>query len=147
MCNWGKTIINKRVIGLGNNKDELIKGQQGSMMRTSLVTIILVIFATLFYGTGKAQSSKIDSLLGVLKKAKQDTSRVNALNLLGFEIRNRNPDSSVVLGKEALQLALKIKWKLGIGMSCYYISEFERTRYGLSESLVHAQRANLEKHS
>ena len=73
-----------------------------------------------------AQNEKIDSLLQVLKTAKEDTNKVNALNKLGAELKQSNPDTAIILSQQALQLSEKIappaggKWgaasleKLGI---------------------------------
>ena len=56
-----------------------------------------------------SQSSKIDSLIFLVKNDKQDSNKVNHLNALGWELMYVNPDTSVQLGKEALEVALKIK--------------------------------------
>ena len=57
--------------------------------------------------------TKLDSLIAALKSAKQDTSKVKCLNGLGWELKNQNPDSSIALSKQALQLSEKLNWKKG----------------------------------
>ena len=64
-----------------------------------------------------SQQSKIDSLTSVLKKSKEDTNKINVLNSLAKEICYRNPDTAISLSIQALQLAEKQKWEIGIGKS------------------------------
>ncbi|HEY4798372.1 MAG TPA: SpoIIE family protein phosphatase, partial [Bacteroidia bacterium] len=52
-----------------------------------------------------AQQNKVDSLTALLKKDKADTSRIVHLNNLGWELMYNNPDTSILLGTEALSLA------------------------------------------
>src|SRR5258706_540812 len=51
-----------------------------------------------------AQQNKIDSLLALLKKDKEDTSKVSHLNSLGRALMYSNPDTSIVLAERALQI-------------------------------------------
>jgi tetratricopeptide (TPR) repeat protein len=60
------------------------------------------------------QKSKADSLISLLKKSKDDSSKVFNLNELGWEIMYQNTDSSIILSEQALQLAQKLNWKRGI---------------------------------
>src|SRR5258706_12785161 len=62
----------------------------------------------------KQGQEKIDSLLTVLKTAKQDSIKVNALNMLAYELRNNNPDTAMYLADEALALATKANYKIGM---------------------------------
>lgn len=59
-----------------------------------------------------SQQSKIDSLLSLIKTDKPDSSKVQHLNDLAWEISFRNPDTAIVLSKEALQLATDIAIKI-----------------------------------
>src|SRR5258706_318588 len=51
-----------------------------------------------------AQQNKIDSLLALLKKDKEDTSKVSHLNSVGRALMYSNPDTSIVLAEQALQI-------------------------------------------
>ena len=64
-----------------------------------------------------AQQNKIDSLRSLLKKDKEDTNKVNHLNKFGWELMYSNPDTSIVLGNQAVKLSEKIEWKKGIANS------------------------------
>jgi tetratricopeptide (TPR) repeat protein len=62
-----------------------------------------------------AQSKKIDSLLSVLKTAKDDTSKVNTLNALSLQLtRKANYSESKKYADDALLLAQKLNFKKGI---------------------------------
>ena len=73
----------------------------------------LTLFFTLICSFGFAQIKVIDSLKNELRIAKQDTSRVIFLGQLSREFANSNPDTSLILGQKALDLAQKIKFLSG----------------------------------
>ncbi len=56
-----------------------------------------------------------------------DTSRINQLNVLAWEIMFNNPDTAIALGNQALSMSEKLQWKKGIASSlrnlgvCYYL--------------------------
>ncbi len=77
----------------------------------------LFLCGVLFNSAQAQNQQKIDSLLNVLKTAKEDTGKVNQLNMLGWELMNSNPDTSTLLSTQALQLAEKKQWKKGIANS------------------------------
>jgi len=54
---------------------------------------------------GLAQQNKSDSLLSLLRNDKVDTLKITHLNNLGWELMYNNPDTSIILGREALSLA------------------------------------------
>ena len=60
-----------------------------------------------------AQQSHTDSLLMLLSKAKQDTTRVNLLSELSVNYFNSNPDSQFLLADEGLKIAQIIGYKKG----------------------------------
>jgi len=66
------------------------------------------VFFTLLASVGSfSQSgvSKIDSLSNLIKTAKEDTNKLKNLNAFGWEIMFQNPDTAIIIGKQALQLA------------------------------------------
>jgi signal transduction histidine kinase len=65
----------------------------------------------------KQGQERIDSLFFVLKTAKQDTTKVNTLNVLAYEFRSNNPDTAIYFANEALLLATKTNYKIGIANS------------------------------
>jgi tetratricopeptide (TPR) repeat protein len=77
------------------------------------VILIIFIFPSLLLG----QQGKVDSLINLLKKDREDTCKVIHLNILGREICSVNPDTSIILSQKALSLAEKLRWKNGIASS------------------------------
>ena len=79
---------------------------------------IVALFAwTFLFCSGQQafpQQSVVDSLQAALKMAKDDTSRVNILCDICYEIRKRNPDSAITVGHRALRLANEKAFKPGI---------------------------------
>lgn len=56
----------------------------------------------------------VDSLLGVLPAAKEDTMKVNILNQLAYTYFFINSDNGIKYGAQALQLARSLNWKNGM---------------------------------
>jgi len=56
-----------------------------------------------------------DSLRAALASARYDTTRVQLLNKLSNELRNRNPDSALLCAKEALRIAEASSYTSGLG--------------------------------
>lgn len=110
---------------------------------------IIFIF---FYFNSFAQQDKIDSLSKLLKNYPstaasgiKDTSKVNYLNALAWQLSFNNSDTALSLSKEALLLAENIlannqdpslvkAIKIGIGVSYYQIGSFndDKDEYALS---------------
>lgn len=76
----------------------------------------------------------VDSLLYVLKIAKEDTGKVNTLNALGRALSHSNPDTSIILANQALSLSEKVTSKKHIADSYFIIavSEFVKGNYNSS---------------
>ena len=67
----------------------------------------------LFQHLGFSQNAKIDSLLQVLKTAKEDTNKVNALNKISSSLYLAHPDSAILFAQQAAVLAEKINFRNG----------------------------------
>jgi tetratricopeptide (TPR) repeat protein len=76
--------------------------------------ILILIWFCCFGGLCHGQNKRIDSLLQLLITAREDTNKVNTLGTLAKELGYSNPDSSILLSTQALQMAERIKWQLGI---------------------------------
>ena len=68
-----------------------------------------------------SQTKKIDSLIFVLKTVKEDTNRVNALNAIAGELRNKNPDTAIYFADQALALSAKNNYAKGNAEACFWI--------------------------
>lgn len=94
-----------------------------------------------------AQESKVDSLLFLIKKDKEDTNKVNHLNALAIELWG-NLDTALICSKAALDVAKKIKlsddeigWQKGIGRSNYLIGIFHFDKGDFVEALSYNSEA------
>ena len=76
--------------------------------------LVLLILFTFSYNTNSfGQNKIIDSLKLLLKTAKDDTIKVNALDYLAFELYPTNPDSTIIVGLQAAKLAKKLNYIKG----------------------------------
>jgi tetratricopeptide (TPR) repeat protein len=73
---------------------------------------------------------RIDSLLGQLPKAVEDTNKVKLLIDLSHTYYSINPDEGLHFGKQGLALAEKLDWKKGIANACRTIAG----NYGFGKS-------------
>ncbi len=88
------------------------------------------------------QTSKTDSLLSVLKLAKEDTNKVKVFNALAYELRNSSTqDTCIELSKQALLLSEKLKWNIGIGESYGNLQWFYLLKSDYAASLDYAFKA------
>src|ERR1700740_3579678 len=71
------------------------------MKKNILLTSLLLCAITIVV---KSQNIKMDSLKMVLKNTIPDTTRINTLNILAKTISNANPDSTILLARQALSL-------------------------------------------
>ena len=83
---------------------------------------VLLLCGVLFNSAQAQKQQKIDSLLNVLKTAKEDTNKVNHLYNLGRELLYSNPDTSMILGNQALSLSEKATSKKHIADSYHIIA-------------------------
>ena len=72
------------------------------VLRLTLLLILLVICS-------HAQRVAIDSMLNQLKQPLENGARATTMLRLSFQIAEINPDSGVLLGKQALELSTKLK--------------------------------------
>jgi tetratricopeptide (TPR) repeat protein len=64
-----------------------------------------------------AQNRKIDSLQTLLKAAKDDTTKVKAMDLISEYNEDKSPDTGLAVGERALHLSETINWKPGMARS------------------------------
>src|ERR1041384_5833752 len=78
-----------------------------------IILFLLLLFVINFISFSQNQN-KIDSLLNRLKIAKEDTLKAYMLNDLALEFVNNNPDTAVYFANEALKIASKVNYPMGI---------------------------------
>lgn len=90
-----------------------------------------------------AQSHSIDSLHTLLKNAGEDTSKVNILNTLSYELLYSNTDTTILLATQAKNLAEKLKYQKGVasaflrlGQAYNNLGSYEESQENLSKALA-----------
>jgi tetratricopeptide (TPR) repeat protein len=53
-------------------------------------------------------ASPVDSLSALIKKDQNDTNKITHLNRLGWELMYENPDTSILLSKQAMELCIQL---------------------------------------
>jgi len=71
-----------------------------------------------------AQGQNTDSLRQAVKSAKDDSTKVNLLNALAWELKYENPDTAILLAEQALSVAKITKWVPGYYISCNKLGVF-----------------------
>jgi serine phosphatase RsbU (regulator of sigma subunit)/Tfp pilus assembly protein PilF len=85
------------------------------MKKNKITDFFLIFILSLFSIESMAQQKEIDSLLTILKNAKEDTNKVKLLNQISWESTNiSNYDSALNYVKQAIVLAKKLNYKKGI---------------------------------
>ena len=103
-----------------------------------------------FVGTNLfANSTKTDSLLKALQTTTHDTTRINTLNDLAWELKFNNPDTAIYYSKQALTLAEKLvlsgdegaEWEKGIANSYRNLGAFNYLKGNYPLALDHYNKA------
>ena len=102
-------------------------------MKKYIFLFFLFITST-FFSFGQRQA-KIDSLLQVLKTAKNQ-KKVNILNELCFEYAPHKPDIAIEYGNQAMKIAQKLNFGKGTAKSLRYVG----IAYEYKEDYMRAQR-------
>jgi len=116
--------------------------------RTSIKIIVYLTVGLLF----SFQYSKVDSIKNALTQGPADTTSVNALNAMAWELQVVNLDTAILLSTKALQRAKSIafgegeqvgsaKWQKGIGNSHRNLGVFYYRKRNDKLALRHYQRA------
>ena len=87
---------------------------------TTIALLILFIFGTM---PGSAQTrwqTTIDSLVGELTKAGEDTNKVSLLNQCAYLISCRNPKQGLTYSSESIKLAERLNWQKGLAVALDY---------------------------
>jgi two-component system NtrC family sensor kinase len=78
-------------------------------MKNKIFLIIFLLFIQVVY----AQQNEIDSLMNIINRQRKDTNEVIAkINLVGFYLFI-NPDSAIIMGRQAVDLARTLNYSTG----------------------------------
>jgi tetratricopeptide (TPR) repeat protein len=86
-------------------------------MRTFLLRTLLLVTVLEFSLAFSQNKDPKDSLSQLLKKPLADTTRVKSITALAWYYRYTNPDTAIIVATEALNLAKKTQFNLGLAMS------------------------------
>jgi len=109
------------------------------MIRLNVILCIIVLSYLSNYAL--AQDTKIDSLKGLIKTAKEDTIKVNILLDLSKRLYSVEPDESIRLGNQANDLAEKLGFKKGVAYALKNIGLAYYTKGKYSETLGYWQQS------
>jgi len=88
--------------------------------------ILVILFLWIIHVVG-AQQNEIDSFRNVISKQKKDTTEVGALINIAWFYLFINPDSSIIVAKEARDLARKLNYSSGEAIALNALGEASRT--------------------
>ena len=74
------------------------------LLNIVLIVTLCISISLPVGGVSAGGEGIIDSLKNQLQKNLPDTTRINLLNTLGWKLRLQNPDTSILLGKQALSI-------------------------------------------
>lgn len=104
-------------------------------------TCLTILFLLLVAGNIFGQNKIIDSLKLVLSKQQPGIKKVNCLNDIGWEIMNYNPDTAIILSKQALAISKKLNLVKGIRDSYAQLGTYYRIIGDYTKSLSHLLQA------
>ena len=114
-------------------------------MRSTMKKIIVLFTLILALQQTSSAQDKIDSLLAVLKTAGEDTNRVNALNLLSYELLYSNIDTTIYLSNQAKDLSEKLNYSKGnagaylrLGQAYNNLGSYDQSQFFLSKALTYS---------
>ena len=126
-----------------SNKDMFYLYQHTDLhLILSLKSLLLLIAATTLPENNVfAQTKKSDSLAVIPLHAKEDTARVNTLNALASEFRYTNTDTAMYYSSNALSLATKLNYEMGIADSKNRISSLHASQGKFDEGIRYGNEA------
>lgn len=77
---------------------------------------------------------RIDSMLKVLERSKEDTHKVKLLNTISFTYFTVDPDEGISRGKESMELATRMKWQKGMAGACHALGANYWAKHDFAEA-------------
>ena len=108
-------------------------------------TIFLITLLFALQHIVVSQSNTIDSLRAILKTTGEDTNRVNALNLLSYELLYGDTDTAIYLSNQAKDLSEKLNYSKGLagaylrlGQAYNNLGTYDQSQLFLSKALTYS---------
>ena len=115
------------------------------MKKAFFVLLVLNLIIIYSYAQKKGKA-RIDSLIGVLKTTRQDTSNVNTLNCIADEYKENNPDSAISCANKAMLISSNLKYEIGIANACL-IKGIALKNLGNFETALKNSNSAIEKYN
>ena len=107
-----------------------------------IITTILLLVVSISF----SQTANIDSCIGALKTAKEDTNKVRLLKTIAWEISYESSYKGLVYAKQAYNLGKKLQYNFGIAISASTIGSIYTDMGDYSKALTFFYEAiDLEK--
>ena len=100
-------------------------------MKQLYFVVLFFFFQVFTYG----QQSKTDSLLNILKSAKEDTTKVNTCNTLFLNFEFSDDTKAQDYLNQALKLSQKLEYKKGLATTYLYLGYFAEDKGNFTEAL------------
>lgn len=111
----------------------------------------LALFTCISFGS-YAQRAHIDSMLVLLKKTKSADSTMRIFHTLAFDLANVNPDSGIIVGKQAVELCLHYKNDSNyqasanaLGWAYYRANKYDSAEMNFSAAIAVCQKLHFKK--
>src|ERR1700679_3942014 len=86
---------------------------QADPLKPIFLTLVILLLPVLVRAQLHKQKT-VDSLLVLISRARDDTSKIDLLNNLSFTYYNIDTKKGIDVGNRALKISQKISWKKGI---------------------------------
>ena len=117
-------------------------------MKKLLLSVLLLPAVFCSY----AQRTHVDSLLQLLKTTQSKDSVMSIMHNLSFELANINPDTAIIVGKQAVQLCLKYKNDSNyqasanaLGWAYYRANKYDSAEACFLKAIATAQKLHYKK--
>ena len=102
------------------------------IIRQHIIFLFLLVFSS---SQNILAENKEDSLLLCIKKAKEDTLKVNLYNELSWLINTQNPSEAKKYGKLSIELATKLNYDYGLAEALNKMGIYEKTTGNYDQAL------------
>jgi signal transduction histidine kinase len=100
-------------------------------MKNKILMIFFLLTAQVIY----AQQNEIDSFRNIISKQRKDTTEVGAIITIAWFYLFMNPDSAIIMAKEAVDLARKLNYSEGEGVALTALGEASHTTGDFPQAL------------
>ncbi|OFY86493.1 MAG: hypothetical protein A3F72_15010 [Bacteroidetes bacterium RIFCSPLOWO2_12_FULL_35_15] len=108
-------------------------------MKKRFLPVIFYYLFFLFHSLCFSQNAEIDSLLHFLKRAPEDSTKVNTFHTLFLQFEFEDDEKAKEYLKKALELSQKIDYKKGLATTYTYLGFFAEDKGDNRQAVIHYQ--------